>query len=61
MQPPFRILVADDHAIVRQGLKLLIDSQADANFWDPSKQLRVVKKKGKVPPYPEPEPAGWGD
>jgi DNA-binding NarL/FixJ family response regulator len=29
MQPPFRILVADDHAIVRQGLKLLIDSQAD--------------------------------
>ncbi len=39
----------------------LIDSQADANFWDPSTQLRVVKKKGKVPPYPEPEPAGWGD
>jgi len=25
----FRILVADDHAIVRQGLKLLIDSQPD--------------------------------
>jgi len=41
----------------------LIDSQADANFWDPSTQLRVIKKKGKVPPYPtpEPEPAGWGD
>ena len=39
----------------------LIDSQADANFWDPSTQLRVVKKKGRVPPYPEPEPAGWGD
>ncbi len=39
----------------------LIDSQADANFWDPSTQLRVVKKEGKVPPYPEPEPAGWGD
>jgi biotin synthase len=37
----------------------LIDSQADANFWDPSTQLRVVKKRGKVPPYPE--PAGWGD
>jgi biotin synthase len=36
-----------------------IDSQADANFWDPSTQLRVIKKKGKVPPYPE--PAGWGD
>jgi biotin synthase len=50
----------------------LIDSQADANFWDPSTQLRVIKKKAKPPPYPEagsPEagapahgdPAGWGD
>ncbi|MGH2956274.1 MAG: biotin synthase BioB [Solirubrobacterales bacterium] len=39
----------------------LIDSQEDANFWDPSTQLRVIKTKGKVPPYPEPEPAGWGD
>ncbi len=45
----------------------LIDKQADANFWDPSTQLRVVKKKGKVPAYPserrdeEPQPAGWGD
>ena len=41
----------------------LIDSQADANFWDPSTQLRVIKKKGKPPPYPErtAEPAGWGD
>jgi biotin synthase len=49
----------------------LIDSQADANFWDPSTQLRVVKKKAKPPPYPEPagdaagvaevDPAGWGD
>jgi biotin synthase len=37
----------------------LIDSQADANFWDPSTQLRVIKKKQKPPPYPE--PAGWGD
>jgi biotin synthase len=37
----------------------LIDRQAEANFWDPSTQLRVVKKKGRVPPYPE--PAGWGD
>ena len=26
---PLRILLADDHAIVRQGLKLLLDSQAD--------------------------------
>jgi biotin synthase len=45
----------------------LVDSQADANFWDPSTQLRVIKKKGKVPAYPqrssdvEPQPAGWGD
>src|ERR671922_2347980 len=35
----------------------LIDSQAEANFWDPSTQLRVMKKKGKPPPYPiRPEP-----
>ena len=45
----------------------LVDSQAEANFWDPSTQLRVIKKKGKVPAYPErpadpePEPPGWGD
>src|ERR1051326_6825065 len=29
MERRYRILVADDHAIVRQGLKLLIDSQSD--------------------------------
>lgn len=47
----------------------LIDSQAEANFWDPSKHLRLHRKKGRVPPYPRParaaepvaEPAGWGD
>ena len=43
----------------------LIDSQAEANFWDPSTQLRVIKRKRKPPPYPEPtvsaDPAGWGD
>ena len=45
----------------------LIDSQAEANFWDPSTQLRVIKKKGRVPEYPkrpserEHAPAGWGD
>src|SRR5215204_1668537 len=45
----------------------LIDSQAQVNMWDPSTQLRVIKKKGKVPAYPErpsdpePQPAGWGD
>jgi biotin synthase len=37
----------------------LVDSQAEANFWDPSTQLRVIKKRGKPPAYPE--PAGWGD
>jgi biotin synthase len=46
----------------------LIDRQAEANFWDPSTQLRVIRKKGKPPAYPprpsddlEPQPAGWGD
>ena len=42
-----------------------IDTQADANFWDPSTQLRVVKKKGTPAPYPERPSeraaAGWGD
>jgi biotin synthase len=49
-------------------LEDLIDSQAEANFWDPSTQLRLHRKKSKPPPYPdEPpaataaEPAGWGD
>ncbi len=37
----------------------LLDREAKANLWDPSTQLRVIKKKGKVPAYPE--PAGWGD
>jgi biotin synthase len=44
----------------------LIDRQAEAPFWDPSTQLRVVKKKQKPPPYPKADataaqPAGWGD
>jgi biotin synthase len=43
----------------------LIDHQAEANFWDPSTQLRVIKKKGKPPVYPERPSeraaAGWGD
>jgi biotin synthase len=45
-----------------------IDGQAEANLWDPSTQLRVIKKKGKAPAYPgrrsqdhQPQPAGWGD
>ena len=54
----------------------LIDSQAQANFWDPSTQLRVIKKKGAIPEYPQrpseaatardraaagEAAAGWGD
>jgi biotin synthase len=41
----------------------LIDSQADANFWDPSTQLRVIRKKQSPPPYPQKQAAapGWGD
>ena len=31
----------------------LIDSQADANFWDPSTQLRVMKTQGKGARLPE--------
>ena len=31
----------------------LIDHQDEANFWDPSTQLRVVKKAKKPPPYPQ--------
>ena len=30
----------------------LIDRQDEANFWDPSTQLRVIKKTKKPPPYP---------
>ncbi len=30
----------------------LIDSQAEADFWDPSTQLRVIRKTKKPPPYP---------
>jgi biotin synthase len=51
----------------------LIDSQAEANFWDPSTQLRVIRKPHKPPLQPAtgPDPdspapaagetAGWGD
>jgi biotin synthase len=36
----------------------LIDGQAEANFWDPSTQLRVIRKRAKPPPYPRPATAG---
>jgi biotin synthase len=36
----------------------LIDRQAEADFWDPSTQLRVIKTTKKPPPYPrEVQPA----
>ena len=31
----------------------LIASQAEASFWDPSPQLRVIRKREKPPAYPE--------
>jgi biotin synthase len=34
----------------------LVDSQAEANFWDPSQQLRFRKKR-KPPAYPSREAA----
>jgi biotin synthase len=36
----------------RTPMEDLVSTQAEANFWDPSTQLRVVRKKGKPPPYP---------
>ena len=39
----------------------LIDRQDEANFWDPSTQLRVIKKTKKPPPYPTPRPAAMTD
>jgi biotin synthase len=43
----------------------LVDREAEADLWDPSTQLRVIKRKGSPPPYPSeaqaPQPAGWGD
>jgi biotin synthase len=55
----------------RTPIDELIDDEAEARLWDPSTQLRVVKKRGRVPEYPrrsaepadehEPQPAGWGD
>jgi biotin synthase len=49
----------------------LVDSQAEASFWDPSTQLRF-RKKSKPPAYPDrpsqqpaevafSDPGGWGD
>jgi biotin synthase len=35
----------------------LIDKQEEASFWDPSTQLRVIKKTKKPPPYPARQPA----
>lgn len=46
----------------------LVDQQSEANFWDPTTQLRM-RKKAKPPPYPAKsgaatsatDPGGWGD
>ena len=35
----------------------LIDRQAEANFWDPSTQLRVIKKKAQAAALPGATPA----
>jgi biotin synthase len=32
----------------------LVDSRREDSLWDPSTQLRVIKKKAKPPAYPEP-------
>jgi biotin synthase len=57
----------------RTPVEALIDGQSEAHLWDPSTQLRVVRKQRQPPPYPEPapgaaaeavaprQPAGWGD
>jgi biotin synthase len=39
----------------------LIDRQAEANFWDPSTQLRVIRRRAKPPPYPRPATAGGAE
>jgi biotin synthase len=38
----------------RTPIDELIDTQDEADLWDPSTQLRVIAKKGKPPAYPEP-------
>jgi biotin synthase len=38
----------------RTPLDDLIDTQDEADLWDPSTQLRVIAKRGKPPPYPRP-------
>jgi biotin synthase len=51
----------------RTPVDKLIDSQAEARMWDPSTQLKVIKKKSRSPAYPArpseqaEAPAGWGD
>ena len=41
----------------RTPLDDLIDTQDEADLWDPSTQLRVIAKRGKPPPYPRPSRA----
>jgi DNA-binding NarL/FixJ family response regulator len=51
MRAPFRILVADDHAVVRQGLKLLIDGQPDMEVVaEAADGKAVLEVAGRVSP-----------
>ena len=43
-----------DGEVPRTPVDDLIDSQAEADLWDPSTQLRVIAKRGKPPAYPRP-------
>ena len=48
MASSLRILLADDHAIVRQGLKLLIDSQSDMRVVGEAADGKSVLEQAKV-------------
>jgi DNA-binding NarL/FixJ family response regulator len=48
MASPVRILVADDHAIVRQGLTLLIDSQPDMTVVAEAADGRAALEKAEA-------------
>ena len=51
MASPLRVLLADDHATVRQGLKLLIDSQPDmAVVGEATDGHRVLEEAGVLKP-----------
>lgn len=47
MNKPLRILLADDHAVVRDGLKMLIDEQPDMEVVDEAGSGRTAWQKAK--------------